>query len=300
MPGGEDLVHIGPLQLLTLEDGLVVGPLDGRVLKAHGGPGEQVLLLAGGGGPVPQPQQGHEPGQGLPLALAVPDVGGGPVLVHEAQAGPGVALPLDLPQGGPAAGAVALGGPLAAVAHQQEDHVRGQAHIVVQPQQGPHVRGGELLAQLLLHRPGQGPELLPLQGAGHVGPGVLRGLLPGGGGDRRRGGGGGLSLGQAHQPLALQGLKGGGEPLRGPAQGGPELLAVGGAPVLDQGNVQQGGVPISGADQPPGRRARQDHALLLRQMQHISAHGSTSLHKSFCPAASGGDSLLFYTMRGFS
>ena len=185
MPGPQDLVHVGPLQLLALHHRLVIGQLQGLVLEPQLLPGEQVLLLAGGGGTVPQPQQAHHPGHGLPAPLVLFNVRGGALLGHQSQPGPGVALLLDLAHGGPAALAVPLGGPLRTEPHQQEHHVRRQPQLVIEPQQDGQVRRGQLLPQLFLHRPGEPRELPALQGPGHVGPGVLRPLVRGPG-ERRR------------------------------------------------------------------------------------------------------------------
>ena len=46
-----------------------------------------------------------------------------------------------------------------------------------------------------------------------------------------------------------------------------------GAPAAEHRNVQQGRVPVPPADQAAGRCLGEDHALLLRQTQGISAHG---------------------------
>ena len=282
VPGAEDLVHIGPLQLFAFEHGLVVGPLDDLVGKAHALPGQQVFFLAGRGRPVPQAQQAHHPGQGLTAALVLPDIDGGALLGHEPQPGPGVALLLDLAHGGPAALAIPLGGPLRTETHQQEDHVRRKPQLVVQSQQDGNVRGGKLLPQLFLHRAGEPGELRALQSPCHVRPGISR--LPV---RRRRRGrdrgrrGGGLPAGQGHQTLLCQNVQRAAELLPVPAQLGAELAVVSAAPVFQDGDIEERRVAVAAADQPQGRGAGESDALRLRQMQDIIADGGSPLSHVF-------------------
>ena len=268
MPVFENFVHVGPPQLLTLENSLVVGRLDDLAVKAHVVPAEQIALLGGGGLPVPQPQQGHQPGQGRPVLVVFVDVSGGGGLVHQAQPRPDKALLLNLPHGQPAAPPALQGGPLHAEPHQQEDHVRRDAQLVVQRQQRRQVRRGQLFPQLVLHRAGQGGELGPLHGPGHIGPGVLRPLL-------RRRGRRNVGLGPGDEALPGQRAQGPLQALRRPAQLLAQLLRA--APAPQQSEVHQRAVAVAGLDQTPGRRAGHDDALLLRQMQDISAHSSAPL-----------------------
>ena len=159
--------------------------------------------------------------------------GGG--LGVDAPAGPGVALPLDLAEGGPPARAEAGGGPLRAVADQEVDHVGGQPQVVVQPQQGGEVRRGKAFAQLPLHLGGEAAELPALlQLPGHlllaVGGGLVGGLWGRAlGGDEPQVPEDGLRrLNAAPVPAEL--------PREGPGRGVP--------PAAEQGQVEEGGVPV--------------------------------------------------------
>ena len=145
---------------MALQHRFVIGQGHGLRAKAHLLPGEDILLLRRRGGPVPQLQRLHILGQD-PLALGVgPEIGIRRRLGVDPHAGPGVALLFDLLHAGAAALAESALHPLYTVAHQQIDHALRQAQIVRQSQQDPHVRGGQLFAQLHLHLPGEGLERL--------------------------------------------------------------------------------------------------------------------------------------------
>ena len=70
---------------------------------------------------------------------------------------------------------------------------------------------------------------------------------------------------------------------------GAQALVVNAPVVFQNGDVQQGGVAVAPLNQPAGYRTGQHNALVLRQVQHISAHGSRLL-----------SSALFYTKRRLS
>ena len=243
MPGGEDLVHVGPLELFALEEGLVVGQLDDRLVKAHPCPGEEIPLLAGARLPVPQTKELHELRQSLAPLLVVLDVGGGALLGHKPQPGPGIALPLNLAEGRPPSGAILLDCPLGAEAHQQEDHICRKPHLVVEAQQCGKVRGGELFPQLPLHGGSERGKLRPLQRPGHIRPGILHLPLrrlgdPSGGGHSRLLFHPSRLLGQGHQPLPRQDRKGPAEPVLRPAQSGTQSVLVAGSPAAEHRNIQ--------------------------------------------------------------
>ena len=273
MPGVQNLVHIGPAQLLAPQHGPVVGLENDVAVKAHLAPGGQVLLLPRGGLPVLQAQQGHELGNRLPCLLVLLDMGGGAFLVKDPMAGPGVALLLDLAQGGPPPRAVPGGDFLHAEAHQGENHIRRQAQMVIEAQEDLQIRGGELLAQLVLHRAGEAGELVPLQGPGHIGPGVLgAAVLPPGGRwrllRRRRG----APAGRRHNKTqARQGGQTPAEPLLRPSQLAEQLVVVNAAVTVQHRDIEQGCVAVPAADETPGRRAGEDNTLILRQVKYIAA-----------------------------
>ena len=196
MPAAEDAVEIAPVQVLLVEHRPLIGqghrlrreallhPVsDVAALRLHHLPLGQVEGLHIGGGLL------------LPLRPFF-QVRGGAGLVKNAQLRPVVALLFDLPQGGTAALAPAALGPLHTVAHQQVDHVGGQAQIVIQPRQDLQVWGAELFAQLLLHLGQQKAEaLVVLEQGGDVVGGVNRPIL------RRGGDGRGGGTGQQAQLL---------------------------------------------------------------------------------------------------
>ena len=102
--------------------------------------------------------------------------------------------------------------------------------------------------------------------------GVLSPLVRGPGERRRRVPPRRLSR-QRNQPLAGQDPQGPAEPVPVPAQLGADLLVVGAPPVFQHGDIEQRRVPVPAADEPPGRRAGEDDAFLLRQVQNILADG---------------------------
>ena len=162
---------------MALEHRLVVGQSHRLRRKAHLLPRVQILLLRCHRQPVSQPQRPHIRRDGpLTLRVLFQVLHCGPLGV-DAPSGPGVALLLDLPQGRPPPLSVLPGDPLHAVIHQQEDHVRRQAQIIVQSQQNTHIRRGEPLPQLFFHLRRQQTEFLAaLQPPGNVIP-LVAGLF---------------------------------------------------------------------------------------------------------------------------
>ena len=272
------------------EHGPVVGQGHRLRRKAPVQPLQKILLLRRGGGTVPQLQRTHIRGHPL-LALGVlAQVGGGPLLGVQSPAGPGVALLLDLAHGGPAAGAVLAGGALGAVAHQQEDHVRRQAQIVVKAQQHGKVRGGQALAQLPLHLRRQRPEDAVLfKALGDV-LALVGGRLLGGLGLT-------LRLGRAQQLHLPELVLRRGGALSVPVELLGRLGRGDGPPAAQQADVQKGRVPVPLRQQAAGHRAGQRDALVLRQTQKAASHLRRLLSCSFSGLfGQRPDSVLFYTI----
>ena len=182
VPAAQDAVEIPPVQILLIKHRALIGQRHRLRREAHVHPLGDVAPLRVHHLALGQVQRAHV-GGGLLLPLRpFFQVRGGGGLVEDAQLRPVIALLLDLPQGGTPSLSPLAARPLHAVAHQQIDHVRGHADLVVQPRQNLQVGGAQLLAQLLLRLGDQQAEALVVrQQTGDVLRRVHRTLLRRGG-----------------------------------------------------------------------------------------------------------------------
>ena len=165
--------------------------------------------------------------------------------------------------------------PLHTMAHQQVDHIGGQAQIVVQAKQDTDVRCGQLLAQLLLHLGGQIAELhAALQPFRNVSA-LVGGFFVGG--LQRH------VLRRGHQAQLPQGLlrrlNTGAVPPQLPGQGPGLHIAV----VPQEGQIQQGRVAVTPVQQPRRRLGGQRDALVRRMYQNIRHQEPSSPLFSYSP-----------------
>ena len=158
VPAAEDTVEVSPVQLLLIKHRLVVGQCHRLRGEALVHPVGDVALFALHRAAVAQTQHLHIPAHGGAADVPVPQILGGALLIEKAPLRPVVALLLDLAEGGPPSGAVALLGTGDTVAHQQIDHIRRKAQIVIQSRQDLQVRRFQALAQLLLRLRHQHPK----------------------------------------------------------------------------------------------------------------------------------------------
>ena len=266
MPAAQNRVHVRPVERALLEDGLLVGQGDGIVVEAHLDPGVDVLALPLHRHTAGDAQQGEEPSLPAPEGGEGPDVGVGGLGGVHPQPPPHESLLFELRHAGLPAGAVLPLGLLDAPGGEQQDDLRRQGQIVEHGIEHLQVGGGEDLPQPPLQLPdqvGEGAGALHLPG--DVGGGVVRRTVR-----LRRGRGGGevgVLPGQAQ--IGQLGV-GGGDPVRRPAQGLPHPLGVKLPALTEELEIQQGGVPAAGPDQPLRRRRR--HGEHAPREQHTCGH----------------------------
>ena len=274
-------VAIRPLELVTLEHGLVIGNRDRFGRKAHFQPAFDVLFLARRGCACRHLQRRHivriQPAPALLLFQK---------FVHrlhgkQLPARPGVAFLLDLAHRGAPSGAETrlLAGD--AVVHQKIDHVTRKTQILIELQQyfeacrRKRTESPLHLAQQLRER------LVALHAPHNVLLRVLRRLLR----RKRRL----LPRFLFGQPDQLRPGKGGFrrvKPQLLPRKRFPQLFFVHRVPVLLQTQIQQARICVFCSGQAAQNRRGQHDILFFRQVQNHSCHDAASFLSN---------QLLFYT-----